>query len=317
MLDLTFLTKEDVFGNRYFCNKLYIIKKCGTKCVATDFARLLGQDHYLIDGKSMGSWWTQTAKNGDQYNYSVNIVDGNGTIYWIDTYYRYVGGRPSFDYSLLKEPVIEIKEENDIKEIIYGEYPQWVVDENYSSKLESKYKSGILKETGKKYTTDSVVIIDDEELFAGLKVEGDIIFQPRKHIEYEDDGIRYIRIEGSKKFENTLLSDGRHLKANEPYWIKVEPIVWLVHEKECIALSKYILFSGVMFRQAIGYNNNFKNTDIKQFMDEYLSKEIECRVYNEKLIENKQVDIDSIFEDTIKRMNEINEMEKTKIKILK
>ena len=311
MLDLTFLTKEDVFGNRYFCNKLDIIKKCGTKCVATDFARLLGQDHYLIDGKSMGSWWTQTAKNGDQYNYSVNIVDGNGTIYWIDTYYRYVGGRPSFDYSLLKEPVIEIKEENDIKEIIYGEYPQWVVDENYSSKLESKYKSGILKETGKKYTTDSVVIINDEELFAGLKVEGDIIFQPRKHIEYEDNGIRYIRIEGSKKFENTLLSDGRYLKANEPYWIKVEPIIWLVDEEADIALSKYIILSGVQFDDK-EYKGDFENTFIKKFMDEYLSKDIECGVYKEKLIENKQVDIDSIFEDAIKKMNEINEVEKTK-----
>ena len=54
-------------------------------------------------------------------------------------------------------------------------------------------------------------------------------------------------------------------------------------------------------------------------MDTYLAKEIECSVVD-KLIENKEnksYDFDSIFEDAIKKMNEINEVEEVKTKVLK
>ena len=50
-------------------------------------------------------------------------------------------------------------------------------------------------------------------------------------------------------------------------------------------------------------------------MDNYLSKEIEC-LNTTQLTEDKLLDIDSIFEEAIFRMNEITE-DKSKIKVLK
>ena len=64
-------------------------------------------------------------------------------------------------------------------------------------------------------------------------------------------------------------------------------------------------------------------------MDTYLSKEIECSVIKDKLLNeeeqrqiqefesNKVSDFDSIFEDAINKMNEINEVEKPKTLSLK
>ena len=49
-------------------------------------------------------------------------------------------------------------------------------------------------------------------------------------------------------------------------------------------------------------------------MDKYLTKELECSalISYQTLVENKQTDLDQLFEETINKMNEINEMEKPK-----
>ena len=91
-------------------------------------------------------------------------------------------------------------------------------------------------------------------------------------------------------------------------------------EKNDVALSKYIIVSGIPFDDKFIYRGDFKNTFIKKFMDKYLAKDIECSIIKDKLIkniENKSYDFDSIFEDAIKKMNDINESEKPKIMTLK
>ena len=42
--------------------------------------------------------------------------------------------------------------------------------------------------------------------------------------------------------KNTDLNIYLDIEIDEPYWIAVEPITWLIDEKENIALSKKILF---------------------------------------------------------------------------
>ena len=82
-----------------------------------------------------------------------------------------------------------------------------------------------------------------------------------------------------------ILSDNRIIEIGVPYWIKVEPIVWLVDEKADIALSKYIIVAGIQFDNKEIYEGNFEETFIKQFMNTYLAKEIECN--NKMFVENK------------------------------
>ena len=309
MLDLTFLTEEQVLGD----NQLDILKKYGTKCAITDFAILLGgyvSPFHTDEGNSRkdrtGLWWT-SAWNEGNLAWSINTA---GIMRYNDLCERRVGFRPALSYSLIPSIMLNRKRcINGIDEIEYGEYPQWIVDDDYSEVLEEIFNKGNLKTTGKGYTTDTVCTWDVHYF--------DAHYNPRCFIEYIYDENKYIRFLGDTNGIGKVLSNGKNFQINKPYWIKVEPITWLVDEKADIVLSKYIILTGIQFDDKKSRKSDFKETFIKQYMDEYLSKEIECSVYKEKLIENKQVDIDQLFEETIKRMSEINEMEKPKTKILK
>ena len=155
-----------------------------------------------------------------------------------------------------------------IKEIEYGEYPQTIVSENISYLLERAYLHRTLKRTGKSYTTDSVNYSDIN-----------VGFKARSHIEYEYNGKKYIRFVGDSNCKGEKLSDGRKVKEGEAYWVEVEPIKWLVDEKNNIAVTKKIIFSGVQFNNKRNYTGDFDRTEIKNFMDKCFLREIvNCRV---------------------------------------
>ena len=140
-----------------------------------------------------------------------------------------------------------------------------------SRELERAYNNGSLKTTGKNYTTDSVRYQDT-----------DTSFRARTHTEYEYNGGKYIRFVGDSNCDGEVLSDGRTIQSGNTYWVRVEPIIWLVDERANIALSKKIIFSGVQFKNRRDYKDDFDRTDIKQFMDNYFSKEIVSdRVYSQ------------------------------------
>ena len=263
MNDFTFLTKEQVFGDK----QLDILKKYGTKVAISDYAILLGgavSGNYISEGNNLknrtGWWWTKTS-NG---YYKVFIADGYGHSNWYYVYSRDVGARPAITYSSVQLISTNRKRNSSgILEIEYGEYPQTIVDEIYSFELEKEFNNVRLKTTGKSYTTDSI----------GLK-DIDTSFRARTHTEYEYNGGKYIRFVGNSNCDGEVLSDGRRIKSGNAYWVRVEPITWLVDEKANIALSKKIIFSGVQFNIFNFYNGDFDKTDIKEFMDKYFSKEI-------------------------------------------
>ena len=309
MLDLTFLSEEQIFGD----NKLEILKKYGTRCVITDFSILLGgyvsSDYYTSEGNTLknrtGWWWTKSS----DWDNDARIVSTHGNRNCGNVRRRDGGVRPALPYSSIQSISSNgVRGKSGIKEIEYGEYPQTIVDENYSSELESVYNNGNLRTTGKTYTTDSVRYQDT-----------DISFRARTHTEYEYNGSKYIRFVGDSNCAREFLSDGRTIKTGQAYWVRVEPITWLVDERANIALSKYILFSGVQFKNRRDYKGNFENTDIKQFMDNYFSKEIitmnNILTTSPKI--NSNNDIDSLFEEAINRMKKINNTSKIKIKVKK
>ena len=286
MRNLTFLTEEQVFGE----NKLEIFKKYGTKCAITDFSNLLGgsvsSDDYTSEGntlKNRTGWWTKSSVG----NNAARVVNDYGNSYWDTVDARYVGARPALPYSSIKSISSNgVRGMSGIKEIEYGEYPQWVVEEDYSCELERVYNNESLRTTGKYYTTDSVYLGDTY-----------ISFRPRTFIEYKYNENKYIRFVDDSNHKS--LSDGRTIKKGQVYWVKVEPIVWLVDEKEDIALSKYILFSGVQFKNIRDYDGNFDNTDIKQFMDYYFSNDIIPTNKNIKLLNPYNFDFDEVSEEDI------------------
>ena len=262
-LDLTFLTIEQV-------EDLEILKKYGKKAEPTDFAILLGS--YVTSGW----WWTKSLTDGDNVARVVSPDGCVGSPYgcevWDDVDSRFTGARPAIPYSSIQQVSSNgVIGASGIKEILYGEYPQTIVDENYSRELERAYNNGSLRTTGKNYTTDSV----------GYQYT-DTGFRARAHTEYEYNGSKYIRFVGDSNCDGEVLSDGRTIQSGNTYWVRVEPITWLVDERANIALSKKLIFSGVQFKNRRDYKGDFDRTDIKQFMDNYFSKEIVSdRVYSQ------------------------------------
>ena len=286
MNNLTFLTAEQIFGN----NPLDIISRYGTKCAITDFSILLGgyvSDYYTNEGKTgkdrTGYWWTKS-DDGDN---DARVVSKYGSKSNDNVFRRRGGVRPALPYSSISRISSNgVRGSYGIKEVEYGEYPQTVVDEYQSRELETIFQRGYMNPSGKSYTTDSVNYD-----------EYDTSFQARKHTEYIHNGRKYIRIVGDYNSNGKILSDGRTIESGKPYWVAVEPIIWLVDEKANIALSKKLIFSGVQFKNKRDYKGDFDKTDIKQFMDKYFSKEIVVdKIYTQETTHSKE-------EETIKRKN--------------
>ena len=156
MLDFTFLTEEQCFGEK----QLDILKKYGTKCAITDFSILLGgyvvRNYYTSEGNTRkdrtGLWWTKTCFHGN-----ARVVGEGGGRGWNDVSSRAGGARPALPYSSISRVSSNgVRGRNGILEVEYGEYPQTIVDENYSRELEITYNNASLRTTGKNYTTDSV-----------------------------------------------------------------------------------------------------------------------------------------------------------------
>lgn len=246
-----FLSENEVFGDE----SLYIFYKMPMRSKITDFAILLGG---YVSSKSNGCWWLEYDEINDRYK---SILDnamfcdpGNR----IDN-----GGRPVTDLtSILENSWGEIINDRGIKEIKYGEYPQSVASEEISRKLENLYQKEKLENTGKIYRVGA-----------------------NNFIEYEFDSNKYIRVCGIKNIGETL-SDGRKIGNYGAYWIKVEPITWLIDEKAGIALSKNILFAGIPYYYE-AYNGLIEQSHIYNFMNESFAKDIIPSNFKQSYLNNK------------------------------
>ncbi len=269
MSGFTFLTEEQYFGS----DKLKILKKRGTKAAITDFSILLGanvSNNHIKNDNSLegrtGDYWTKSVDgnnvprrvgtNGDRSCDYVRARDG--------------GARPALPFSSISNIPTNgesgKRARDGILEVEYGYYPQKAVSKDMQGRLERAYKSGSISKTRNSYTTDSVA-----------SNEFDTSFQPQTHQEYEYNGKRYVRVEANAFYicGGFTLSNGEQYWNGDNVWVEVQPVKWLVDEKEKVMLTDKIIFSGVQFDYTRDYHTrNFDKTDIKTFMDKYLSRDL-------------------------------------------
>ena len=269
MSDFTFLTEEQYFGD----DKLDILKKRGTKTAITDFSILLGAyvSNYHIDNDSSlegrtGYYWTKS-DDGDN---DARVVDGFG-----DRNCRYVhkrsgGARPALPFSEVSSIPTNgesgKRARDGILEVEYGYYPQKAVSRDMQERLERAYRSGNISKTRNNYTTDSVAYD-----------EYDTSFQPQTHQEYEYNGKRYVRVKANSYYDggDFTLSNGEQYRDGDDVWVEVLPVKWLVDEKSRMMITEKLIFAGVQFNKERNYHTrDFDRTDIKTFMDRYLSRDL-------------------------------------------
>ena len=259
MNNFDFLTLSEVLGK----DKLQIFEKCGTRCMVTDFSILLGCNYMSIPGNETdkaGWWWTKTRFNELEVM-GITINGTEGIVYQDESR---ICIRPAINYSKI-EMYAKNKKTNQhgVLEVEYGEYPQTTASEEISKALEYAYNKESLKQTGKTYT--SYPQIDSN-------YKKNLI--PKKYFEYEFSGKKYIRIVNSKIIYGKELSNGRKIEIDEPYWIEIQPIKWLIDEKTNKAITEKLILTGIDFNTISDTKGNFEETDIYKFMEKYLCKEI-------------------------------------------
>ena len=268
MSNFTFLTEEQCFGN----DKLDILEKRGTKAAITDFSVLLGgwvSDYHVDNDSSLegrtGYYWTKS-DDGDN---DARVVNANGYRTNSDVLRRDGGARPALSFSSISSIPTNgesgKRARDGILEVEYVYYPQKAASKDMQERLERAYRSGSISKTRNSYTTDSRKYDAYNEKFL-----------EKQHDEYEYNGKRYVRIEVNSGKSQYALSNGETYRDGDNVWVEVSPVKWLVDEREKVMLTDKLIFSGVQFNHTRDYHTkDFDKTDIKTFMDRYLSRDLE------------------------------------------
>lgn len=279
MNELRLLEEKQIFGD----NALDVIKKSGSKAAITDFAILLGgfvSDSNHITGynsldKRCGCYWTKTYKE----NNIINIVDwyGNSNNSCIDSYDSCVRLVTNFNNRLISSCSVLGRTKDGILEIEYGYYPKSAVSSYMQKILEKEYNLKQLVKSGRTYTTDMGKCFE----------------------EFKFNNKKYVRIESLSYNKKVTLSNGKTYKQGDIVWVMVEPVRWFIDEKENLMITKELIISGVPFNHERDYKGDFSTTDIKKFIDEYLSKELfQSQIINSKknndIMEDLFISIDQL-----------------------
>ena len=272
MSNFTFLTQEQCFESDK--DKLDILKKRGTKAAITDFSVLLGgtvtSEHVKKDSSLEGrtGWYWTKSDDVNNIAYAVSFDGSRNRESSRYTYKRSYGARPALPFlsigSIPTNGESGKRARDGILEVEYGYYPQKAVSKDMQERLERTYRSGSISKTRNSYTTDSIAYN-----------EYDTSFQPQTHQEYEYNGKRYVRVKANFYFYfgDFTLSNGEQYRNGDNVWVEVQPVKWLVDEKSRMMITEKIIFAGVQFNRNY-HARDFDRTDIKTFMDRYLSKDL-------------------------------------------
>ena len=264
-LDFTFLTEEQIWGDKNGKGQLDVMKKYGTEVAPTDLTVILGGyitgdgDHTSEDDLTCLSW---SASSNDIAH--VRCVTFEGSERWYYTSKRPISARPALPPSEASQirSSGERTLDSGARVAEYGEYPQMVADDETCEKLEGLYDSRSLRPTGKNYTFDSVDLTDY-----------DTSFKATSYPEYKMDGKKYVRVPGRPADDDSRLSTGEQVEAGKPYWVEVQPIEWLMDRSGWV-VAKKCLFAGIQFDTKSSYDGDFKNTFMKKYLDTYFAKEM-------------------------------------------
>ena len=276
--EFTLLSDEQTFGSQ----QIDVIKKMGGKCAISDFAILLGayvSSDYHVDGdnsmRGRTGWWYLSSSDGDGDVRAVNRVGArNGT----DAGKRSGAVRPALPFSNISDISLNgVKGRHGFLEVEYGEYPQYAVDTNLGRILDDSFQAGVLRRTGKTYTTDSRRWNANSERFS-----------PVQHEEFEYNGKRYVRVKSNDTDENFKLSNGVTVHPGMYVWLEVSPIKWIVDDRAKMLVSKTLLASGIRFCNDRQYNGDFKNTEMYQYLNTYFARDMVPSVVKEMTPQEKK-----------------------------
>jgi hypothetical protein len=269
-----------------FTEELDVLKIYGNRATVTDFAILLGAwvtslrvgDTDRLEDRTSYYWTLSSDKDGDVFGV---MCDGIRSRVHVDE--RDCAIRPTLLFSSDDDIIRNTKlTEEGYLEVEYGSYPQQAVGKVMADELEDLYRNNKLKTTGMSYTTDSQKY--DKYAYS---------FTKQKHIEYEYDGKRYVRVKANLRIDEgeVVLANGESCANGDFVWVEVQPIKWLVDNRSKTMISKKGIVSGIKFDRERGkWKGDFKKTVMHEYLQTYLLNEMNLEKEN-KLEKNKSNEI--------------------------
>ncbi len=263
--ELTLLSDGQIWGNNNE-SQLKVIRKYGTKAAITDLCVLTGcyawkdTAHHTLTG----CFWTSSGDGND-----VCAVYVDGSRHCAFRFRRTLIIRPILQSSKIFSLIFpnKVRGYNGTKVVEYGEYPQNVADSRMQNILESNYnyRDRALNKTGGSYTFDSVGADEHE-----------IGFKPVTYEEYEYQGKKYIRIKVNSNLVVAFkLLNGDIYMSGDYVWVEVSPVKWLIDKRTKTLVSEVGLLSGIRYSAYNrGYDGDFSNTEMKEFLDKYMLRDL-------------------------------------------
>jgi len=275
MYDFKFIEESQIRSD------IELFEKYGLITAITDYAILLGGEvsssNFTKDDKRAGLWWTSSVNSNNERC----AIYSDGITKWEPAYPRTIGARPVMSYEIVKDE-LESSEDN-VFEVEFGEYPQTIAEKEISVSLEELYEQNLLNKTGKIYTADSINPLDAYTEF-----------EYRNFDEYEYEGSKYIRFVTNEFIEAFKLSDETVIEKDKVYYLKVEPIKWIVDKNADIVISKDILFAGIQMDKEINnWDPRFESTQMKGYLDAYFYDEIKPSVIKKE--KKKSIKKESVY----------------------
>ncbi len=176
-------------------------------------------------------------------------------------------------------------EEEGIKVIEYGFYPQEVASLSQSLELETYYQQNRLLKTGKQYVVDKVSSLDEYRPFEPLVLE-----------EYQMNDERFVRYHVNPSTLQVTLSNGKNYRFHDVAWFKVSPVTWLIDPNTSTIISQKSLLSGIQYNL---HDDDVYSPMMDQFLNTYLVHdlfdEVELDKNNNTLPRGNTIDRDLTF----------------------
>ena len=282
--------------------KSEVFAKYGLFAGVTDLTILAGYREWaegelpdpLYKNEVIGGYYTTGYVETRFSNHEVVYVDTYGRLSSTFIHHAFEAIRPVLKLNeKLFQEVISNKKlgYNGTFEVEYGEYPQYVASDQMQQKLEKIFNSedrhanGLIP-TGKYY----VLGYDYCEN------------EPKKYLEYVYKGKRYIRIKSITDSDHILSNGVTNHYSFYNYWVEISPVVWQIDEDNSLLISKKCLLSQIVF--SYHYETDFSKTDIYQFMNKYMLKDLFTGKRSGKTsIENDENDIEKDVNRIIRDIN--------------
>ncbi len=226
--------------------------------VNTDLACLMGS---YSNANTATFYSLQPNLNDKKFYY----VDDGGFVQKEDAYDRQESVRPVlhfFDSTAYRKDLFY---NFGIQKLQYGEYPQYILDENayggeIANVLNTKLLEQSLTKTGKKYC----FYYGEDGKAPSICYRTEYLYKGKKYVPF---------ILIPNNYGGASLSTKNTISPYRIYWLKVEPITWLYDEDTHLFISEKALVAGVGF-EFVKEGQTFESTEMYEFLNTHLKQDI-------------------------------------------